>query len=133
MQGELKTYRGSCHCGKVQFEIESTLDPSKRCNCSLCRRRGAIMTRVPADRFRLLAGEEYLSTYQFGTRVAKHCFCKVCGIYTFHRPRTAPELHGVNVGCLDGVDPFSLVVGLIDGQAYPGGDPAAPSEHSART
>jgi len=118
MQGEMKTHRGSCHCGKVQFEIQSTLEPSNRCNCSLCQRRGAVMTRVPADRFRLLAGEEVLSLYQFNTRVAKHYFCKACGIYTFHRPRVAPELYGVNVGCLEGVDPFSLKVGGIDGAAY---------------
>lgn len=119
MQDEMKTHRGTCHCQRVQFEIQSTLDPSNRCNCSFCRRRGAVMTRVPADRFRLLRGEEFLSLYQFNSGVAKHYFCKVCGIYTFHRPRVAPELYGVNVGCLEGVDPYSLKVGLIDGAAYP--------------
>ena len=118
MQGEIQTYRGACHCGQVKFEIESTLDPSNRCNCSLSRRRGAVMTRVPEDRFRLLAGEEFLSLYQFNTKVAKHYFCKVCGIYPFHRPRVAPHLYGVNVGCLEGVDPLSLKVGLNDGAAY---------------
>jgi hypothetical protein len=115
----MQTYRGSCHCQRVQFEIRSTLDPSKRCNCSLCRRRGAVMTRVPAESFKLLSGEDSLGLYQFNTRVAKHYFCKVCGIYTFHRPRVAPELYGVNVGCLEGVDPLALEVGLIDGAAYP--------------
>jgi len=118
MQGEMRTYRGACHCGTVRFEIQSTLDPSNRCNCSLCRRRGAIMTRVPADRFRLLAGEEALSLYQFNTKAAKHYFCNVCGIYPFHRPRVAPELYGINVGCLEGVDPLSLKTGLNDGAAY---------------
>ncbi len=118
MQGEMRTYRGSCHCGKVQFEIRSTLKPANRCNCSLCRRRAAVMTRVPASDFRLLAGEDALGLYQFNTRVAKHYFCGTCGIYTFHRPRVAPELYGVNVGCLEGVDPLSLEVGLIDGEAY---------------
>ncbi len=76
------------------------------------------MTRVPADAFRLVAGEEHLSLYQFNTRVAKHYFCRACGIYTFHRPRSAPELYGINVGCLEGVDPLSLEVGVIDGAAY---------------
>jgi hypothetical protein len=55
---------------------------------------------------------------------AKHYFCKVCGICTFNRPRTAPDLYGINVGCLDGVDPLSLEVGLADGQAYSVGNPA---------
>jgi hypothetical protein len=117
MQGEMRTYRGACHCGKVQFEIQSTLEPAMRCNCSLCRRRGAVMTRVPEDRFRLLSGEEFLSLYQFNTRVAKHYFCTVCGIYPFHRPRTTPELYAINLGCLEGVDPFSLEVGSADGAA----------------
>jgi hypothetical protein len=117
MQGELKTYHGSCHCGKVQFEIQSTLDPAVRCNCSLCKRKNAVMTRVPAESFKLLAGEEYLTMYQFNSKVARHYFCKICGIYTFHRPRTAPELYGINVSCLDGVDPLALNVGVIDGQA----------------
>ena len=118
MPGEMLTYRGSCHCQRVQFEIRSTLKPSNRCNCSFCRRRGAVMTRVPADDFKLLSGGDSLGLYQFNTGVAKHYFCKHCGIYTFHRPRVAPDLYGVNVGCLEGVDPLSLEVGLIDGAAY---------------
>jgi len=131
MQGEMQTHRGACHCGRVQFEVRSTLAPAARCNCSLCKRRAAVMTRVPAESFRLLSGEEFLSLYQFNTGVAKHYFCKVCGIYTFHRPRVAPDLYGVNVGCLEGVDPLSLQTGLIDGEAYSVvGSPAAvsPSE-----
>jgi hypothetical protein len=65
------------------------------------------MTRVPEDRFRLISGEESLAPYQFNTRVAKHSFCRVCGIYPFHRPRMAPEL--------EGVDPLSLKVEVADG------------------
>lgn len=76
------------------------------------------MTRVPAESFTLLAGEEYLSMYQFNSKVAKRYFCKICGIYTFHCPHTAPDLYGINVGCLDGVDPLSLEVNLNDGQAF---------------
>ncbi len=117
MQGQMNRYRGACHCGRVQFEIESTLDPAMRCNCSLCRRKGAVMTRVPPERFTLLAGQEHLTLYQFNTRTAEHYFCRVCGIYTFHRPRTAPGMYGVNVGCLDGVDPFALTAPVHDGQA----------------
>jgi hypothetical protein len=56
MQGEMRTYRGACHCGKVQFEVQSSLEPAFRCNCSLCRPRGAVMTKIPEQRFRLLSG-----------------------------------------------------------------------------
>jgi len=73
------------------------------------------MAAVNPEHFKLLSGENSLSLYQFNTRTAKHYFCKVCGIYTFHRPRTNPNIYRVNVGCLEGVDPFSLQVGLNDG------------------
>ena len=115
MQGELKSYKGSCHCGAVTFEVQGTLSPALRCNCSLCRRKGAVMAAVNPEHFKLLSGEGSLSLYEFNTRTAKHYFCKVCGIYTFHRPRTNPNIYRVNVGCLEGVDAFSLKVGLNDG------------------
>lgn len=76
------------------------------------------MHRVNSDNFTLLAGEEYLTLYQFHTETAKHYFCKVCGIYTFHRPRTSPELYGINVACLEDVDIFQLQPGLVDGRSY---------------
>lgn len=115
---EMKTYHGSCHCGAIQFEVDTTLDPVGRCNCSLCKRKGAIINRVPQENFRLLKGEDNLGVYSFNTMVAKHYFCKSCGIYTHHQPRTAPEMRGVNVGCLDGVDTFALEdIKLIDGAA----------------
>jgi hypothetical protein len=76
------------------------------------------MHRIAADRFTLIAGEEYLTLYEFHTKTAKHYFCNVCGIYTFHRPRTAPELYAVNVACLEGVDPFKLEPRLVDGRSY---------------
>jgi len=117
MQGELTRYEGSCHCNAVTFSVQTTLSPVLRCNCSLCRRKGAIMAAVAAEHFELLSGEDHLSLYQFNTHTAKHYFCKVCGIYTFHRPRTNPRIYRVNVACLAGVDPFSLEVGLNDGAA----------------
>ena len=115
MQGELKTYKGSCHCGAVSFEVQTTLSPALRCNCSLCRRKGAVMAAVEPEHFKLLGGDEFLSLYQNNTRIAKHYFCKVCGIYTFHRPRTNPNIYRVNTGCLEGVDALALEVGLHDG------------------
>ena len=119
MQGELKAYKGSCHCGAVRFEAQTTLSPALRCNCSLCRRKGAVMAAVAPEHFKLLSGEESLSLYQSGTRIAKHYFCKLCGIYTFHRPRTNPNIYRVNVGCLEGVDALGLEVGLNDGASLP--------------
>lgn len=113
---ETRTYRGSCHCGSVQFEVDTALEVVARCNCSLCRRKGILMTRVPASALRVTAGEDALSVYQWNTGAARHYFCSNCGIYTHHQPRTAPDERGINVGCLEGVDPFAFTdVKLIDG------------------
>jgi len=99
----MQTYKGSCHCGAVRFEIDTDLEKVGACNCSVCRRRNARMHRVDADRFRLLSGEAALRLYQFNTGTARHYFCGTCGIYSFHRPRVAPDAYTVNLFCLEGV------------------------------
>lgn len=108
--------KGSCHCGAVKFEVNTPVSPAARCNCSLCRRKGALMTPpFTADQLTIRQGEDALTLYQFNTRVAKHFFCKHCGIYPFHQTRKDPKLWRVNIGCLEGVDPYTLDAGLSDG------------------
>jgi hypothetical protein len=108
--------RGSCHCGTVKFEVRTAVVPAARCNCSLCRRKGALMTPpFAAGELKILSGEESLTLYQFNTRVAKHYFCKHCGIYPFHQTRKDAQLWRVNIGCLEGVDPYALEADLSDG------------------
>jgi hypothetical protein len=117
----MKTYKGSCHCSAVRFEVDSELARVGVCNCSICLRRNAVMLRVPAAHFRLLAGEEALQLYRFNTGTAKHFFCKTCGTYPFHNPRIAPDAYAVNVFCLEGVD-RETVAGLevvqFDGRGF---------------
>jgi hypothetical protein len=98
------TYQGSCHCGTVRFEVDADLDHVRMCDCSMCRRRGALLHRVGNDDLRLLTPLGDLSVYQWHTKVAKDYFCPQCGIQPFRRPRTAPDQWSVNVRCLDGVD-----------------------------
>jgi hypothetical protein len=112
-----KVYQASCHCGKVRFELVSELTPAMRCNCSLCKRKGVPMVTAEEGSFRIIEGEEFLSLYQFHTHRARHYFCKVCGVYTFHNPRSNPNLTRVNAGCLEGVDPLSLEIQLVNGAA----------------
>lgn len=100
----MQTYRGRCHCGAVTFEFESDLTYVSQCNCSICTRKGSITHRVPTERFRLLAGEEALTLYQFNKKIAKHRFCKICGIHPFHEPRSHPGMISVNVRCLENFD-----------------------------
>ncbi len=107
---EMLKYLGSCHCGAVRFEIETDFPELTTCDCSICRRKNALMVRVHESKFRLLSGSDALSQYQFHSKTARHFFCKVCGIYPFHRKRVTPDLLGVNVFCLDGFDPAGIPV-----------------------
>jgi hypothetical protein len=95
-------HRGSCHCGRIRFEVDAParLD-ALECNCSICRMTGFLHLIVPAARFRLLQGAESLSEYTFNTGVAKHRFCRVCGVKAFYVPRSNPDGIDVNVRCLD--------------------------------
>ncbi|QGZ65252.1 GFA family protein [Paraburkholderia acidisoli] len=109
-------FKGACHCGAVKFEVETALESAVRCNCSLCRRRGALMSPMfDANRLTILEGEDALTLYQFNSRVAKHYFCKHCGIYPFHQTRKDPARWRVNLGCLEGVDVYALPAAVADG------------------
>jgi hypothetical protein len=107
---QLGTHQGSCHCGAVRFEIKTDFPELTTCDCSICRRKNALMVKVHESEFRLLTGQDSLSQYQFHTRAAKHYFCKVCGIYPFHRKRVTPDHYGVNVFCLENFDPTGIPV-----------------------
>jgi hypothetical protein len=110
-------YQGSCHCGSIKFTVLTDLKSALRCNCSLCIRKGAVMLTGTEGGFELLEGNEHLGKYQFNTHVAEHFFCKNCGIYTHHRPRSNPKIHRVNAGCILGIDSMRLEPGLNDGVA----------------
>jgi hypothetical protein len=118
-ENELKTFAGSCHCGRVRFEIDTDFPELTRCNCSICKKKNALMVRVPEAHFRLLAGENELTEYQFHTHTARHFFCKHCGIYPFHRKRVTPDFFGVNVFCLEDADISGVPVRMADGAARP--------------
>jgi len=106
----MKTFKGSCHCQAVQFEIDTQLEELTTCDCSICVKKNALMIKVHQSQMRILTGREVLSTYQFHTHTAEHYFCKTCGIYPFHRKRVTPDFYGVNVFCLEGFDPKGIKV-----------------------
>lgn len=99
--------KASCHCGAVVLEVTVPVDLSAaaRCDCSFCRRRGAPALAVPKEAIKILQGADHLTLYQFGTKTARHHFCRTCGIYMFHNQRTDPTKAGVNLGTLEGVNP----------------------------
>lgn len=99
---ELITHRGGCHCGAVRFEVDAPRDLEiQSCNCSICAKTGFLHLIVPKSRFRLLTPQESFATYTFNTGVAKHHFCRTCGIESFYVPRSNPDGYSVNARCLD--------------------------------
>lgn len=111
-------YRGGCHCGAVRFEVEAPEEVEvDDCNCSICQASGFLHLIVPAAKFRLLQGEESLTTYTFNTGTAKHRFCKVCGVKSFYIPRSNPDGVDVNLRCLFD-RPARVTVVPFDGQEW---------------
>lgn len=97
-------FSGGCHCQSVRFEVEAEPDfQAVACNCSICTMSGYLHLIVERDAFKLVAGEDSLTTYSFNTHTARHYFCERCGIKSFYRPRSHPEGISVNVRCLDGM------------------------------
>jgi hypothetical protein len=106
---------GSCHCGTVRFEVDGVITELTTCDCSLCVKRNALMAKFPEQALTVVAGEDALSLYQWNTRRARHYFCSRCGIYVFHRKRSAPDHFGVNVHCFDGLDIRAFPVRATEG------------------
>jgi len=111
----MRTYEGSCHCERVRFRVTAALDQVVRCNCSICSKKGFLHLIVAPAQFELLAGAGELTVYTFNTGVAKHQFCRHCGIHPFYVPRSDPDKIDVNVRCLEGVDVDALKIGAFDG------------------
>jgi hypothetical protein len=110
--------QAACHCRRVRFEVALTkgLKAARRCNCSFCRMRGAVVVSAQLGGIRIIEGPDVLAEYHFNTRTAKHYFCSACGIYTHHQRRSDPGQLGVNVACIEGVSPFDfLEVPVTDG------------------
>jgi hypothetical protein len=109
-------HRGGCHCGRVRYEVEAPAEIEVTdCNCSMCNKTGYLHLIVDKTAFRLIKGEEALTTYTFNTGVAKHLFCRHCGIKSFYVPRSHPEGISVNARCLEPGSVTGMTVKPFDG------------------
>jgi hypothetical protein len=116
MRGDSITHTGGCHCGRVRFEVDAPANlVADECNCSICGKTGYLHLIVPSRDFRLLTGDEAIETYTFNTGIARHTFCRYCGIKSFYTPRSHPEGISVNVRCLDPGTVDSLCIKAFDG------------------
>lgn len=115
----MNTYTGGCHCGKVQYEADmEPLTKAMSCNCSLCSKRGWLLTFIPASQFRLLNGEQDLTEYRFNKKIIQHLFCATCGTASFGRGvgPDGSEMVAINARCLNEVDPSTLTIETYNGK-----------------
>ncbi len=111
--------KGGCHCGAVAWEAETDDDVViDECNCSMCQMVGFLHLIVPKSKFRLLKGENQLTEYRFNTGVAKHYFCKICGVKSFYVPRSNPDGYSLNLRCMDGSQFSNIDIRPFDGQHW---------------
>ena len=96
--------KGKCHCGSVKFTINTKIRDLRRCNCSMCSRKGFVMGTALIDELTITSGEKNLTSYKWNTKIAEHFFCKICGINTHHKRRSDPNQYGYNIGCIEGFE-----------------------------
>lgn len=113
------TYHGSCHCGRIAFDVEGTLDRAMACNCSICQRKGSLLWFVPRENLHLATPEENAATYTFHKHVIQHRFCPVCGIHPYAeaKDKEGKPMAAINIRCLEDIDLESVQVGHFDGRA----------------
>jgi len=102
----------------VRFRVTADLTRVTECNCSVCTKKGFLHLIVSPERFELLSGKDDLATYEFNTKVAKHTFCRHCGIHPFYVPRSDPDKIDVNVRCLDDVELTAITPSRFDGKNW---------------
>ncbi|WP_367350367.1 GFA family protein [Ottowia sp.] len=115
----MTTYTGSCHCGKVAFEVEGTIDRALSCNCSMCSRKGALLWFVPRASLRLTTPEDAAATYLFNRHIIRHRFCPTCGIHPYGEgvdPK-GNAMAAVNLRCVEGLDLEAIPVRHFDGRS----------------
>ena len=112
-------YHGSCHCGRVAFDVDGTIQSAMSCNCSICQRKGALMWFVPRDALKLTTPPENLDTYTFNKHVIKHHFCPTCGMHPYGEgvDRQGNPMAAVNIRCLEGIELEKIPVTHYDGRA----------------
>jgi hypothetical protein len=112
-------YKGSCHCGRIAFEVDGTIDGALSCNCSMCQRRGSLLWFVPYEKLRLLSQDECANTYTFNKHVIKHRFCPNCGIHPYGEgvDPSGKRVAAINIRVIEGIDLETIPVQHFDGRS----------------
>ncbi|MBV8035913.1 GFA family protein [Roseateles sp.] len=113
------THQGSCHCGRIRFEVDGEFTSAMSCNCSICQRKGALMWFVPRAALRLQTPDENASTYTFNHHVIRHRFCPSCGMHPYGEGQgpTGEAMAAINIRCLEGIDLATIPLTHFDGRS----------------
>nr|WP_283814219.1 GFA family protein [Bradyrhizobium nanningense] len=112
-------HHGRCHCGSIKFHVRAPRELSAvRCNCSICQMSGFVHLLVTGDKLHIECGEEFLTTYQFNKNIARHTFCRLCGVKPFYRPRSNPSGFSINIRCLDRKTIERIRITEFDGERW---------------
>lgn len=112
-------YQGSCHCGKIAFDVEGEIEGAISCNCSICQRKGSLLWFVPRDKMTLRTPEENAATYTFNKHVIQHRFCPTCGMHPYGEGAdpSGHKVAAINIRCLEGIDLDAVPVQHFDGRS----------------
>ncbi|MGH8371637.1 MAG: GFA family protein [Gammaproteobacteria bacterium] len=112
-------YHGSCHCGKIAYEVEGELKEVAECNCSICSRRGYLLWFLPRSSLQLKTSDTDMKHYTFNKHRIKHYFCPTCGSAPFGMGADGKgnEMAAINVRCLEDVDITALKINKFDGRS----------------
>ena len=117
-QSVIEWREGGCHCGKIRFRVRAKFDEALSCNCSMCDKTGFLHLIVAKEDFEFSQGREDLTLYQFNQKIAKHLFCRLCGVKSFYVPRSHPDGYSVNIRCVDGIDLLTVRITPFDGRNW---------------
>lgn len=113
-------YAGGCHCKKIRYTVDTTFTGGFTCNCSICSKKGHVLAMASIESFKLLNGQESLSSYVFNKKVIQHFFCKNCGIGVFGKGtgQDGKEAVAVNIRTLDDYENINIPLSQVNGKAF---------------
>jgi hypothetical protein len=114
------THQGSCHCGRIAFEVDGDIRDVVECNCSHCGRKGYQLWFTGRDRLRLKTPVDSMATYTFNKHIIQHHFCPTCGCapFGFGTGPNGVATAAINIRCLPDLDRSTVNIKQVDGRSF---------------
>ena len=76
----------TCHCGAIRIEVPRRPQKLTNCNCSICRRYGALWAYYKVGTVRVTGHPENTTAYVWGDKTLRTVRCRNCGCVTHWEP-----------------------------------------------